>query len=132
MGLKALACASTGIAAELLIDGATAHRRFGIPNTVKTGDIPKIDRHSSFASVLDAAQLLIIDEVSMQDRAVIEYIDRVLRIISTDHEDLPFGGKVVVLGGDWKQLMPVIPGKGSDVQYAFSVKNSLLFRYFFI
>lgn len=127
--LRVLPCASTGIAAELLIEGATAHRKFGVPNDVKGDTKPRIARHSSYAAVLDAAQAIIIDEVSMQDRWVLEYIDRELRAISSNYEDLPFGGKVIVLGGDWKQLMPVIPRANSDGQYARSVKCSDLFRY---
>jgi hypothetical protein len=34
------------------------------------------------------------------------------------------------LGGDWKQLMPVIPGGSIQHQYVSSVKNSHLFRHF--
>jgi hypothetical protein len=34
------------------------------------------------------------------------------------------------LGGDWKQLMPVVPGGSINHQYVASVKNSHLFKYF--
>ena len=114
----------------MLIDGATAHRRFGVKNNVKRDDVPKINRHTRFADILDAAQLVIIDEVSMQDRAVLEYIDKLLRYVclSPDLKKLPFAGKVIVLGGDWKQLMPVVPGKGAAEQANHSFKNSHLFR----
>ena len=126
-----MSCASTGIAADLLIDGATAHRRFGVKNNVKRNDEPKINRHTRFADILDAAQLVIIDEVSMQDRAVLEYIDKLLRYVclSPELKKLPFAGKVIVLGGDWKQLMPVVPGKGAAEQANHSFKNSHLFRW---
>lgn len=126
--LRVLPCATTGIAAELLIEGATVHRRFGIPNNVKNDTSPRLARHSNYAQLLDAAQLIIIDEVSMQDRYVLEYLDRLLRSISEHHGHLPFGGKAVVIGGDWKQLMPVIRGKDEANQFARSVKSSQLFR----
>lgn len=127
--MRVLACATTGIAAELLIEGSTVHRRFGVPNNLQIDDPVRIARHSAFAMVLDSAQVIIIDEISMHDRAVLEYIERTLRAISAEFGDLPFAGKVVVLGGDWKQLMPVIPGAGSEKQYLHSVKNSPLFRW---
>jgi ATP-dependent DNA helicase PIF1 len=78
---------------------------------------------------LDAAQLIIIDEISMQDRYVLEFVDRQLRDISPKYSHLPFAGKAIVIGGDWKQLMPVIAGGNSEVQCSRSVKLSRLFRY---
>jgi ATP-dependent DNA helicase PIF1 len=123
--LRVLPCATTGIAAQLLIEGATAHRRFGVPNNVEHDTVSRIECHSKYASVLRAAQLIIIDEVSMQDRYVLEYIDRLYKDIMGSR--LPFGGKAIVIGGDWKQLMPVIPGKGPEEQFERSVKRSKLF-----
>jgi hypothetical protein len=126
--MRVLPCASTGIAAELLIDGGTVHRRFSVPNDVSKDEPMRIPRHSNYAAVLDAAQLIIIDEISMQDRYVLEFVDRQLRDISVKYSDLPFAGKAIVIGGDWKQLMPVIPGGNNEVQCSRSVKNSRLFR----
>jgi hypothetical protein len=95
-----LACATTGIAAELLIDGATVHRTFGIPNELEGDTESNLVRHSRFAQVLDAAQVIIVDEVSMQDRYVLEYMDRALRsICKKEVAHLPFAGKTIVLGG---------------------------------
>jgi hypothetical protein len=126
--LRVSPCATTGIAAELLIEGATVHRRFGIANDITHDTKPRVALHSDFALIMDAAQLIIIDEVSMQDRFVLEYLDRLLRSISPEYSDLPFGGKAIVLGGDWKQLMPVIPGGDEAKQFARSVKSSQLYR----
>jgi len=127
-GMRVLATATTGIAATLLSDGTTVHMRFNVPNNVDHDTPSRIDRHSHYAAVLDAAQLLIIDEVSMQDRYVLEYVDRLLRSISPHHKDLPFGGKAIVISGDWKQLMPVIPGATEEMQFERSVKSSKLYR----
>jgi ATP-dependent DNA helicase PIF1 len=127
-GLRVLPCATTGIAAELLIEGSTVHRRFCVQNDVKHDTQPRMARHSNYAMLLDAAQLIIIDEVSMQDRYVLEYVDKLLRSISEHHSKLPFGGKAVIIGGDWKQLMPVIPGKDEANQFARSVKSSQLYK----
>ena len=99
-----------------------------MPNDVQGDTKPRIARHSAFAALLNKAQVIIIDEISMQDRFVLEYVDKLLREISGTHGDLPFGGKAVVIGGDWKQLLPVIPGKGSEAQFERCVKSSHLFR----
>lgn len=43
----------------------------------------------------------------MANKAVLECVDNVLRQIMVS--DLPFGGKVVLLSGDFCQTCPVIP-----------------------
>src|SRR6266508_1298677 len=55
----------------------------------------------------------------MGNKQCIEAFDRSLRDIMTEINekaiDIPFGGKVVVLGGDQKQILPVIEN-GSKTQ----------------
>ncbi|KAL3085920.1 hypothetical protein niasHS_008962 [Heterodera schachtii] len=52
-----------------------------------------------FAELLRRTHGILIDEISMQHKDVLEF-------------NTPFAGKVVILGGDWKQLAPVVPGGG--------------------
>jgi hypothetical protein len=59
------ACATTGIAAELLFEGTTVHRRFGpIPQDLSSESDSLIDLESEKANVIRAADVIIIDEVS--------------------------------------------------------------------
>ncbi len=59
-------------------------------------------------------QLIIWDEVSMQNKEVIEAADKCLRDITK--EDRLFGGIPVVLGGNWAQILPVVPnGSCGDI-----------------
>ncbi|KIJ05187.1 hypothetical protein PAXINDRAFT_30491, partial [Paxillus involutus ATCC 200175] len=51
--------------------------------------------------------LIIWDKVPMQDRCVIECVDRSLRDLLG--VDLDFGGIPVVFGGDFCQTLPVVP-----------------------
>jgi hypothetical protein len=48
----------------------------------------------------------------MTNRQCFEAFDRSLRDVLSEKEsklqDIPFGGKVIVLGGDPKQILPVI------------------------
>jgi hypothetical protein len=106
-----IACASTGIAALLLPGGMTAHKSFNILNDVNSASAPRIDYQSSYGKKLRDVNLIVIDEVSMLHRDVLNYIDRTLQDLQpTDEPKAPFGGKTVVIGGDWKQLLPVIEG----------------------
>lgn len=49
----------------------------------------------------------------MMHRHCFEALDRSLRDMLRNENngrlDIPFGGKVVVLGGDFRQILPVIP-----------------------
>jgi ATP-dependent DNA helicase PIF1 len=88
--------ASTGIAATLLIDGMTLHMKLRINNDVESDTLPTVDYESPFAEVLRQCEVLVVDEVSMMDRKVLEYVDRVLRSVEgrSPAAQLPFGGKV--------------------------------------
>jgi hypothetical protein len=56
------------------------------------------------------------------------YIDNMLRDITG--KDEPFGGKIVVIGGDFKQLSPVVPRANRIEQARASFKNHPLFSKF--
>lgn len=47
------------------------------------------------------------------DRWAFEALDKTLRDVMScvinGSEDLPFGGKTIVLGGDFRQILPVVP-----------------------
>jgi ATP-dependent DNA helicase PIF1 len=47
------------------------------------------------------------DEASMTKGHAIEALDISLRDI-LDNEDLPFGEKIIVFGGDFRQTLPVV------------------------
>ncbi|KAL3110848.1 hypothetical protein niasHT_014785 [Heterodera trifolii] len=131
-GLNFLPMAATGIAAELLYEGQTVHKRLCRQRHIDASTPLNVDLESNFAEMLRKIDGMIIDEISMQNRDVLEYVDRLLRfVVPTDLlKSLPFGGKAVVIGGDWKQLTPVVPGGGHLDQYNASVKNSSLFKHF--
>ncbi|PIC19882.1 hypothetical protein B9Z55_025262 [Caenorhabditis nigoni] len=44
--------------------------------------------------------------------------------------NLPFGGEVVVLGGDFLQVLPVMETGGADEQIANCIKKSYLWNQF--
>ncbi len=72
------------------------------------------------ASLLQVARLIIWDEAPMTHRHAFEAVDRTLRdlmkAVDPLLEEKPFGGKVVVFGGDFRQILPVvIKGSREDI-----------------
>ena len=105
-GKIALAVASSGIAAELLEGGRTAHSRFKIPIPILPTSTCNISRQSELAKLITQTSLIIWDEASMLHKYVYECVHRTFCDLLRD--DKPFGGKVVLLGGDFRQVLPVI------------------------
>jgi len=62
-------------------------------------------------------KLIIWDEAPMCHKFSFEPLDKSLKDIM--HNDRPFGGKVIVFGGDFCQILPVVPrGNRSDIVHA--------------
>ena len=103
-----LAVASSGIAALLLEGGRTAHSRLKIPvNGINELSTCNIKKRSNEEELIKVARIIIWDEAPMQHKYTFEAVDRTLRDLT--QVDKPFGGKVVVMGGDFRQVLPVIP-----------------------
>lgn len=79
------------------------------------------------AKLLQQSSLIIWDEAPMLNRFCFEALDRTLKdIMSSENRanaNKPFGGKVVVLGGDFRQILPVIQ-KGSRQDIVAAIVNS--------
>ncbi|XP_010480905.1 PREDICTED: uncharacterized protein LOC104759705 [Camelina sativa] len=109
----ALNVASSGIAALLLDGGRTAHSRFGIPINPHESSVCNIARGTDLGELIEKAKLIIWDEAPMMSKYWFESLDRSLRDIM-NKEDKPFGGKVIVFGGDFRQVLSVINGAGRE------------------
>lgn len=113
--LKVSVFATTGIAATLMEGGMTAHRGFALPLDADnlSRSLMETDPHHPLRKPLQESALILIDEITMMSRHSLQIIDRILRNIM--QADEPFGGKVFVVGGDFRQLLPVVPN-GSRAQ----------------
>ncbi|XP_074321815.1 uncharacterized protein LOC141659014 [Silene latifolia] len=104
-GKIVVAVASSGIAATLIPSGVTAHSRLSIPLNVN---------EDSSCSRIKPGRLA--DEAPMTHKHSFEAVDKslkdVMRVVNERNVELPFGGKVVVFGGDFRQTLPVV-SKGS-------------------
>jgi PIF1-like helicase len=112
-GKIVLCVASSGIAALLMMGGRTTHYRFKIPIVVHESSVCSINKNSLEAELLLQTSLILWDEALMQHRHIFDAVDRTLRDV-LDVDKL-FGGITVVFGGDYQQILPVIP-KGSRAQ----------------
>ncbi|XP_031116687.1 uncharacterized protein LOC116020348 [Ipomoea triloba] len=119
--------ASSGIASLLLPGGRTAHLRFAIPININEDSTCNIKPGSDLAELISKANLIIWDEAPMMHKRCFEALDRtmrdLLRFTNPASERYTFGGKTVVLGGDFRQILPVIP-KGSRQDIVSSTINS--------
>ena len=108
-GNISLAVASTGLASLLLPNAVTAHKRFKLPvaNILTPEASCNINKESEQADLIRKAKLIVWDEAPTMHRYHFEAVDRCLRDICGEM-DKPFGGKVVVLWGDFRQCLPVI------------------------
>ncbi|XP_051220245.1 uncharacterized protein [Lolium perenne] len=106
LGQIAIATATSGIAASIMPGGRTAHSRFKIPIKLTDSSMCNFTKQSGTADLLRKASLIIWDEVAMTKRQTVETLDRSLQDIMGCA--LPFGGKVVVFGGDFRQVLPVV------------------------
>ena len=123
---KHFAVATSAVAAKLLKKGTTAHSAFKIPVPCGPGDTCYISVDSELADLIREAAIIIWDEIVMCHRHCIECVDRTLRDIT--EVEMPFGGKIVLFAGDFRQILPVVRG-GSRAQIVNAcMKSSPLYR----
>ncbi|XP_022041801.2 ATP-dependent DNA helicase pif1-like [Helianthus annuus] len=128
-GKIVLAVAASGIASLLLLAGRTAHSRFKIPLNLTDQSTCYIKKNTHLAQLLTETTLIIWDEAPMNDRRCFEPLDRTLRdLLNRPHQ--PFGGQSILLGGDFRQTLPVIPKASKNVILSSSLPRSYLWRHF--
>lgn len=128
-----LPVASSGIAATLMPGGRTAHSRFKIPIVLDEHSTCAIGHKSDIAQLIQQTSLIIWDEAPMQHRYSFECLDRSLRdimkAVNPERVHMPFGGLTVVLGGDFRQILPVIPGASRSHVVSSSITSSKLWEF---
>ena len=117
--------ASTGLAAQNLEGGRTAHSRFKIPIDILEDSTCSIKAQSSLAKLVKIAKLIIWDEVFSCHRYNVEALERTLQDLMGSKE--PFGGKVVCFSGDPRQTLPVVRRGGRSQIVRACVQMSSLY-----
>ena len=127
-GCVALAMATTGIAAILLEKGRTFHSRMKAPLNPTDESMLKISAQSELAKLVRMAKLLVLDEATMLDNRQLAALDRTLCDLMGRPE--PFGNKVIVLSGDMRQCLPVVPGASRAGIVERCINQSPLWQHF--
>ena len=128
-GCVALAMATTGIASNLLKLGRTFHSRMKAPLTVTEESTLQVSAQSSLAKLIRMSKLLLIDEATMLDKLQLEALDRTLRDLM-GKPNCPFGGKIIVLAGDFRQCLPVVPHANRAGTVSHCLNKSFLWQNF--
>jgi len=104
--------ASSGIASLLLLGGRTTHSKFKIPIPIFEDSTCNIHQGTQLAELLNEASLIIWDEAPMAHKFCFEALDQSLRHIikANSNSDKIFGGKVMVFGGDFRQIRQLFLG----------------------
>lgn len=116
-GIEPSVTASTGIAATHL-HGMTIHAwsGLGIKNTLDAYDLDALSTKEYLVRRVNAAKVLIVDEVSMLSAQTLSMVDVICRTLRGSPE--AFGGLQVILIGDFFQLPPV-SSQGNRAQFAY-------------
>ena len=117
-----------GIAAILLPEGTTVHKAMGLPVPLFKDSNSNIKINSKAGKQLLNTDVFIIDEAPMMPNYVLDIFDRKLREIT--QVDAPFGGKILIAGGDFRQCLSIKRFAYESELIGLSVKNWKQFDYF--
>ncbi|GJT83083.1 DNA helicase [Tanacetum coccineum] len=123
-----LEVASSGIASLLLPAGRTTHSRFKIPLELTDESLCHAKK-SQLRNLLVETDLIIWGKAPMNDRRCFETLDRTLRDLM-NAPDILFGGKTIVLGGDFRQTLSVKKGATTEELIVASIIESHLWWHF--
>ena len=129
-GKVVLCVASSGIAAQLLPGGVTSHSRFKIPLQVHEDTICSVTRSSDLAALLQVTELIIWDEVPMQHKYCFMAVDKMLNDICRPPDNCHFGNIPIVFGGDFAQILPIVPNGNRGAIVSASIQRSNLWSGF--
>ncbi|KAG8239489.1 hypothetical protein J437_LFUL019012 [Ladona fulva] len=120
----AVAVASSGIASTLLDGGGTAHSALQLPINLAQMETPvcNISKGSGKSKILKSCKILVWDECTMMHKKGLEALDRTMKDLRGNNRIM--GGAVVVLPGDFRQTLPVIPRSTPADELNASLKAS--------
>ncbi|CAF3061617.1 unnamed protein product [Rotaria sp. Silwood2] len=125
----AIAVASSGIAATLLHGGRTAHSTLKLPLKFLENQthVCSITKGTGEAKVLQECELIVWDECTMAHRYALEALNHTLQDLRNNGKNM--GGVVVLIAGDFRQTLPVIPKGTMADELKACLKSSYLWRH---
>jgi hypothetical protein len=114
--------ATTGIASTLLLGANTYHSTFKLFPPINSESVCNIKPNSEAANYIINAKLILIDEITMATNHALNAINRCCKDLLNN--DMPYGGKTILIGGDFRQCLPVIR-KGNKTKILSSVVKNI-------
>lgn len=112
----------------MLDGGRTAHSALKLPLNIHTNPdaVCNIKKHSGMAKVLQKCKIIIWDECTMAHKHSLEALDRMMKDLNNNTR--LFGGALLLLSGDFRQTLPVIPRATYADEINACIKQSYLWR----
>jgi len=129
-GKKVCNMAFSGIAASVLKKGRTLHNTFKLPLDINADSYSGLSDKGIEAEEIKAFDLFVWDEAPMASKYVLKMIDRKLRELMKVNK--PFGGKTIVLSGDFRQILPIRRNATRTEIIDLLIKKSPLWKHFII
>ena len=133
MDIPFVTCASTGIAASL-INGQTLHSTFGLFTDRDGITHCSLDIGRPRGYAISLCKVILIDEITMISRSVLEALDAGLRRLAAqvrhDAGDLAFGGQSVIFFGDVAQVPAVVRAQDDFSESAEQFFQAALYQSF--
>ena len=128
LGKFAVATALSGIAALNLYKGATIHSTFKIPQNVTSESTSSIGLNGTEGDVqlLQECAAMFMDEASMTHIDIFNVINKALQYVQ--NVERLFGSKLVILTGDWQQILPVVKAGGRGRTVAATFRKSMFWK----
>uniref|UniRef100_A0A0K0FRB3 ATP-dependent DNA helicase n=1 Tax=Strongyloides venezuelensis TaxID=75913 RepID=A0A0K0FRB3_STRVS len=120
-GKKYINLATTGIAASLLYQGQTVHSLFKMPLNINEPEF--VIEPRTIRKLSDLERL----RIKHCDAIFIDEVNNVLRLHFFGHK--PFGGKLIVMGGDFRQCLPIIKNQTTGQTEGSTILNSKYFTH---
>nr|XP_047141267.1 uncharacterized protein LOC101235929 [Hydra vulgaris] len=112
--IRTATAAWTGIAATLLKNGCTLYGLFKLPVPILENSTCNETLNYIHGDFLRQVSLFLLDKASMIPKHALSAIDKLLQEICNNN--FPFGGKVILMGGDFRQILPVVKrGRPAEV-----------------
>ena len=125
--LKFANAAWTGIVGTLLMAGTTLCSLFKLPVPINSTSTCSVRPNSRQADHLRSLSLIFIDEASMVPLDALRAIDILLRDITNN--SVPFGGKLILMAGDFRQTLPIVPRASTPTIIENCIFRSPLWQY---
>ena len=124
--LKVASSAAPGIAATLLFLGQTTHHRFKLLIAPHKDSVCRFKKESDRGKSLSDISLGIIDKGPMLDKLYLEALDQSVKdLVPAPDRHMKFGGKVMLVSGDFLQLLPAHEKANRTEIVNHTLKNSV-------